>query len=54
MNRYTFIKIALIAITLGSLALFTLTSCGGSKYGCGHGAPRQSWNRMVNRINSFN
>jgi len=51
-NKYTFIKIAMIAITLGTLALITLTSCGGSKYGCGNGAPRQSWDKMVRRINS--
>lgn len=42
----------MIAITLGSLALFVLTSCGGPKYGCGNGHPRENWNKMVRRINS--
>jgi len=31
---------------------YALTSCSSSKYGCGHGAPRQTWSNMVRRINS--
>jgi len=54
MNKYTFIKIAMVSITLGTLMMFILSSCGAPKYGCGRGAPKQSWNRMVQRINSFN
>ena len=27
------------------------SSCSGPRYGCGHGHPKQSWNKMVNRIN---
>ena len=30
---------------------YAFTSCA-PKYGCGNGAPRQSWNKMVKRINS--
>jgi hypothetical protein len=52
MNKYSFIKIALVATTLGFLVMFILTSCGAPKYGCGRGAPRQSWEKMVRRINS--
>ena len=49
MNKYTFIKIALVVITIGSLVLFTLSSCGTRNgYGC-HG--NQSWNKMVKRNN---
>lgn len=33
MNKYSFIKIALVAITLGCLTLFTLSSCR-TGYGC--------------------
>lgn len=40
--------LVLIAITL--LSLFS--SCA-PKYGCGHGAPKQSWDKMVRRINSY-
>ena len=36
-----------------AMLIYTLTSCA-PKYGCGHGAPKQSWNKMVRRINSFN
>jgi hypothetical protein len=42
-------------VIIGGALMFiltSLTSCGGSKYGCGNGAPRQSWNKMVRRINS--
>ena len=35
------------------MLVYTFTSCA-PKYGCGRGAPRQSWKKMVNRINSFN
>ena len=31
MNKYTFIKIAMIAITLGTLALITMSSCRTNK-----------------------
>lgn len=48
MNKYTFIKIALIAITLGCLAMFTMSSCRAG-YGC---KGRESWNHMTRRINS--
>ena len=48
MNKYTFIKIAMIAITLGTLALLTISSCR-TGYGC-HG--RESWSNMTRRINS--
>lgn len=34
-----------------AMIIYAFTSCT-PKYGCGHGHPRQSWNRMVNRINS--
>jgi hypothetical protein len=47
MNKITLIKIALVAITLGGLVLFTMTSCR-TGYGC-HG--NQSWNKMVERNN---
>lgn len=27
-------------------------SCSSTKYGCGKGAPKQNWNKLVKRINS--
>lgn len=47
MNKYTFIKIAMIAITLGTLALITMSSCR-TGYGC---RGNQSWKKMERRIN---
>jgi O-antigen/teichoic acid export membrane protein len=44
--------VILSTLAIVIMLLIGLSSCGGSKYGCGHGAPRQSWNKMVNRINS--
>ena len=47
----------LAGVIIGGTVMFiliTFTSCGAPKYGCGRGAPKQSWNRMVQRINSFN
>jgi hypothetical protein len=51
MNKYTLIKIALIAITIGTLVMVTLSSCSANRYGCGHGNPKMTWNRMVKSIN---
>ena len=33
------------------LLVFMMSSCAGNKYGCGHGHPKQSWKKLVNRIN---
>lgn len=47
----------LAGVIIGGALMFLLSllaSCGAPKYGCGRGAPRQSWDRMVQRINSFN
>jgi len=52
MNKYTIIKAGLIIITLGSMVLFLMSSCSGNKYGCGHGHPKQTWKKMVRKINS--
>ena len=35
------------------MLLYGMTSCS-PRYGCGNGHKKQSWERMVNRINSFN
>jgi hypothetical protein len=34
MNKYTLIKIALIAITIGTLVMVTMTSCRTIRPGC--------------------
>lgn len=34
------------------IVILFMSSCSGPKYGCGHGAPKQSWNKMVRRINN--
>ena len=49
------VSIAITALLSIAAILFLLcfTSCA-PKYGCGHGAPKQSWGKMVRRINSFN
>ncbi len=44
----------LLGMILGGLiciVLFAFTSCSSSKYGCGRGNPRMSWNKMVRSIN---
>ena len=41
-----------VGVLIVLVSLIALTSCSSSKYGCGRGAPRQTWNKMVNRINS--
>ena len=51
MNKMTYLKLALTIVTIGSLIMFVMASCT-PKYGCGNGHPKQSWNRMVQRINS--
>ena len=40
------------AIMIVLLTSFLISSCSGGKYGCGHGHPKQTWNKMVRRINS--
>jgi len=42
----------LMLITITALLAVFTTSCSANKYGCGHGAPKQNWNKMVRRINS--
>lgn len=46
------VKMLAIAVVLLGLVIATLCSCMKPKYGCGRGAPRQSWEKMVRRINS--
>lgn len=41
----------LIIITVVAVVIIGMSSCA-PKYGCGHGAPKQTWNKMVRRINS--
>ena len=48
------VKLVIMLVLATGLLLATLSSCSGSKYGCGHGAPKQTWNKMVRRINSYN
>lgn len=40
----------LLLIAIAAVVITFASSCS-PKYGCGHGAPKQSWNKMVNRIN---
>ena len=42
---YTLILVGMI------LLIAVLTSCSSSKFGCGHGNPRMTWNKMVRSIN---
>ena len=43
---------ALIVVLLSILSLIILlSSCATDKYGCGHGAPKMKWNKMVKYIN---
>jgi hypothetical protein len=42
--------IILMLLVLGLIAVMALTSCA-PKYGCGHGHPRQSWDKLIKRIN---
>ena len=44
--------VILSTLAIAIMLIIGLSSCGGSKYGCGNGAPRQTWSKMVNRINS--
>lgn len=42
-------------ITFIAVAIVTgmvVSSCASNKYGCKSGAGRQSWNKMVRRINN--
>ena len=41
----------IVTVALIFMLIYGMTSCT-PKYGCGHGAPKQSWNKMVRRINS--
>jgi hypothetical protein len=52
MKRFESFLAGMIAAGLICMLIYGLTSCSGPKYGCGHGHPKQTWNRMVNRINS--
>jgi hypothetical protein len=49
---HTSTLIIMMILMLGLLASMFLTSCSANKYGCGHGHPKQSWSKMVKRINS--
>jgi hypothetical protein len=44
---------AVITTCTIAMLIYAFTSCT-PKYGCGNGHKKESWNRMVNRINSFN
>jgi hypothetical protein len=44
--------VILSTLAIAIMLIIGMSSCGPTKYGCGHGAPRQSWGKMVNRINS--
>jgi len=46
------VRLIATAVVLTGLLIAALSSCSGPKYGCGHGAPKQTWNKMVRRINS--
>jgi hypothetical protein len=48
----TAVRIIATAVVLTGLVIATLCSCSANKYGCGHGHPKQNWNKMVRRINS--
>jgi len=50
-KQITSIAITALLSIAAILLLLCFTSCA-PKYGCGNGAPRQSWNKMVRRINS--
>lgn len=43
--------VMLVACILLFIVVAT-SSCSANKYGCGRGAPKQTWNKMVKRINS--
>ena len=45
-----FLAVVLTASIIAML-IYVCSSCS-PKYGCGNGAPKQSWNKMVRRINS--
>jgi len=42
----------MLSLVIGLIVCCILSSCSANKYGCGHGAPKQTWNKMVKRINS--
>ena len=46
------VRLIATAVVLLGLVIATLCSCSGPKYGCGHGHPKQTWNKMIRRINS--
>lgn len=53
-KQITSIAITALVSIAAILFLLCFASCSTPKYGCGNGHKKQSWNRMVNRINSFN
>ena len=42
----------MLLLAAGLIATLLLCSCSANKYGCGHGHPKETWSRMVRRINS--
>lgn len=50
-NRIKGQGLGLLLMLAIAVAIITIASSCSPKYGCGHGAPKQSWNKMVNRIN---
>ena len=45
------LRLIIMLVLATGLLLATLSSCSSSKYGCGHGNPRMTWNKMVRSIN---
>ena len=43
----------IVTAALLFMLIYGMTSCA-PKYGCGNGHKKESWNKMVRRINSFN
>lgn len=41
----------LIMMTLAVVVILFASSCSANKYGCGHGNPKMTWNKMVKSIN---
>jgi len=46
------VKLIATAVVLTGLVIATLCSCRAPKFGCGTGAPRETWDKLVRRINS--
>lgn len=46
---------AIISLVIAFAVMFSililLSSCSTNKYGCGHGNPKMTWNKMVRQIN---